>query len=222
MGVVVPVVTVGAVMVIGLGISLAGARGGCLVPTGSRPSSGSARSQIFTAPSRPARVLRAGPGRVLAAGVTAACYVVGFRRSSLASTSRRCAEFARDSCLWLGLGSPVVAISWLGAPEQPLRGAWRYWADGLELADRGGIPEFTAQWSVALPVRSARWAETPSSESSLSCSGRARRGMGALSGSRLSVSRRPLALGRELGLRWSAPALPLLGIASSSYPEGSC
>jgi hypothetical protein len=228
MGVVVPVVTVGAVMVIGLGISLAAFPAGAVsFPTrlASVFGLGCAVMILVGTVLVLLGIFEPVPVIVLTAAVTAVCYVVGFRRSSLREhLSALREEFVHDSVfLWLGLGVLLfVAISWLGAPEQPLRGGWRYWADGLELADRGGIPEFTAQWSVALPVAISKVGGNAFlGELSFLFRESPFLGMGAaLWLSAVGYAAGLFALGRELGLRWTAPALPLLAIASSSLPGG--
>ena len=94
-------------------------------------------------------------------------------------------------------------------------GPWRYWADGLEIADAGRVPAQTLQWG-------ATWTPTVSKvvlnsyHAGLSYAiGRSPLpAMGAL----LWVASTGLAaglwaLGRELGLRRLAPLLPLLTLA---------
>jgi hypothetical protein len=228
MDVVVPVVTVGAVLVIGLGASLAAFPAGAVsFPTRLASVFGlGCAVGIFTGTVlvllgifEPVAVT------VLLAVVTAACFVGAFRRSSPREhLSALREELGRDSVvLWLGLAVLLfVAILWLDTPEQPLRGGWRYWADGLELADRGGIPEFTAQWSVALPVAISKVGGNAFlGELSFLFRESPFVGMGvALWLSAVGYAAGLFALGRELGLRWTAPALPLLGIASSELPGG--
>jgi hypothetical protein len=103
-----------------------------------------------------------------------------------------------------------------------MHGGWRYWSDGLELADRGGVPESTTQWGAARPPETSKlggsaflgalsfvFREQPFAGMSL-----------ALWLSAVGYAAGLFALGRELGLRWVAPALALLGITGSTLPGG--
>ncbi|MGH3041380.1 MAG: hypothetical protein ACRDNG_06540, partial [Gaiellaceae bacterium] len=160
---------------------------------------------------------------VVAALVTGASFYVGLRRSGWREHLHVVREELEEAQLplLLGLGVLVfVAIAWMAVPELPMRGAWRYWSDGLELADRGGVPEFTAQWGSALPVAMSKLGGN-AFLGELSFVFRDSPFVGMAVASWLSVvgyATGLFALGRELGLRWTAPALPLLGIASSSFP----
>jgi hypothetical protein len=153
--------------------------------------------------------------------VTAVLWVSGLRRGSarehLAALSD---DLAADG--WgLGIGLLVFcAIAIVRLRSSPLLnfemfGPWRYWADGLEIADAGRVPAQTLQWG-------ATWTPTVSKvvlnsyHAGLSYAiGRAPLpAMGAL----LWVASTGLAaglwaLGRELGLRRLAPLLPLLTLA---------
>jgi hypothetical protein len=96
--------------------------------------------------------------------------------------------------------------------------AWRYWADGIEVADAGRIPELSLQHGMTVaPTVSKAF-------------------LNALTaGVSFLVGRTPLpafasllwmgavgaaaalwAVGRELGLRWTAPALPVLLLANQT------
>jgi hypothetical protein len=150
--------------------------------------------------------------------VTAGLWFAGLRRGSarehLAALS---ADIAGER--WaLAVGALVfLAIAIVRLRSSPLLnfemfGPWRYWADGLEIADAGRVPAQTLQWG-------ATWTPTVSKvvlnsyHAGLSYAiGRAPLpAMGAL----LWVASTGLAaglwaLGRELGLRRLAPLLPLL------------
>jgi hypothetical protein len=223
-----PVFTAGAVIVVGLGASLA------VFP-----------AQAVTFPTRLASVFglgcavlimigvalvlvgafRPAPIAAVAVPVAAVFYVIGIRRSSFRDHLRALRqEFAGDPVLlWLGVGVlTFVAVSWIAAPVQPMRGAWRYWSDGLELVDGGGIPSFTAQWGAALPVAVSKLGGNAFlGELSFVFRDSPFVGMGvALWISVVGYATAFFALGRELGLRWTAHVLPLLAVASSSLPGG--
>ena len=111
----------------------------------------------------------------------------------------------------------IAIVRWRSSPllNFEMFGPWRYWADGLEIADAGRVPAQTLQWG-------ATWTPTVSKvvlnsyHAGLSYAiGRSPLpAMGAL----LWVASTGLAaglwaLGRELGLRRLAPLLPLLTLA---------
>jgi hypothetical protein len=162
---------------------------------------------------------------VLLTVITGAAYVVAFRRAGARDHLNALREeFAADRVfLLLGLGALVlVAASWLAVPELSMPGGWRYWSDGLELADRGGVPQSTTQWGAARPPETSKlggsaflgalsfvFREQPFAGMSL-----------ALWLSVVGYAAGLFALARELGLRWLAPALPLLGITGSRLPAG--
>jgi hypothetical protein len=159
------------------------------------------------------------------AAVTGASYVVALRRGSPREHVDSVREELASDRVWLPVGLAVlvlVAVAWLSIPEFPLHGTWRYWADGLEVADVGGMPEASAQWggqhppdtskigaSAFLGALSFVFREEPNAAMAL-----------ALWLSTVGYAAALLALGRELGLRLVAPALPLLAIAGSTLPGG--
>ena len=146
-----------------------------------------------------------------------ACAAAALRahRAALAGRHRRRPLRPRH-----GRRSSSVAIAIVRLRSSPLLnfemfGPWRYWADGLEIADAGRVPAQTLQWG-------ATWTPTVSKvvlnsyHAGLSYAiGRSPLpAMGAL----LWVASTGLAaglwaLGRELGLRRLAPLLPLLTLA---------
>ncbi|HEY3765827.1 MAG TPA: hypothetical protein VGL44_11785 [Gaiellales bacterium] len=153
--------------------------------------------------------------------VTVALWGAGLRRGGLrAHRDALVADIADDG--WgLAIGALVfLAIAIVRLRSSPLLnfemfGPWRYWADGLEIADAGKVPAQTLQWGTT-------WTPTVSKvvlnsyHAALSYAiGRAPLpAMGAL----LWVASTGLAaglwaLGRELGLRRLAPLLPLLTLA---------
>jgi hypothetical protein len=222
------VLTAGVVVVIGLGVSLAAFPAGA-VSVASRLASvialGCAAVTLVGTLLVLVHQFKVVPLLVLLALVTAASYVVAARRSSVAEHIAAVREELADDRIFLGLGLAVlvfVAVFWVAVPVQPLHGAWRYWSDGLELADRGAVPAFTAQWGAALPPDISKLGGS-AFLGGLSFVFRDQPYAGMALALWLSVvgyAAGLLALGRELGLRRTAPALPLLGIAGSALPGG--
>jgi hypothetical protein len=150
--------------------------------------------------------------------VTAALWAGGLRRDGLrAHLHAASAEFHRDR--WtLAVGALVlVAIAIVRLRSSPLLnfemfGPWRYWADGLEIADAGRVPAHTLQWgSFWTPTVSKVVLNSYHAGLSYAIGRAPLPAMGAL----LWVASTGLAaglwaLGRELGLRRLAPLLPLL------------
>ncbi|HSD00806.1 MAG TPA: hypothetical protein VLB81_00430 [Gaiellales bacterium] len=111
----------------------------------------------------------------------------------------------------------LVAIAVVRLRSSPLLdfqmfGPWRYWADGLELADAGHVPGQSLQWgALYTPAISKLVLNSFHAGSSYLLGRSPLPAMGAL----LWVASTGLAaglwaLGRELGLRLLAPLLPLL------------
>ena len=155
------------------------------------------------------------------AAVTAALWIWGLRRGSLREHAAALGDDIAADRFGLAVGALVfLAIAIVRLRSSPLLnfemfGPWRYWADGLEIADAGRVPAQTLQWG-------ATWTPTVSKvvlnsyHAGLSYAiGRSPLpAMGAL----LWVASTGLAaglwaLGRELGLRRLAPLLPLLTLA---------
>lgn len=220
------VLTAGVVVVIGLGVSLAAFPAGA-VSAASRLASviGLGCAAVTLAGTLLVLVhqFKIVPLLVLLALVTAASCVVAARRSSVAEHVAAVREEFDSDRVFLGLGLAVVvfvAAFWVAVPLLPMHGAWRYWADGLELADRGAVPAFTAQWGAALPPDISKLGGS-AFLGGLSFLFRDQPYAGMAVALWLSVvgfAAGLLALGRELGLRRTAPALPLLGIAGSALP----
>jgi hypothetical protein len=220
------VLTAGVVVVIGLGVSLAAFPAGA-VSAATRLASVIALGCAVVTLVGTLLVLvhqfKVVPLLVLLALATAASYVVAARRSSVADHVAAVREELAEDGVFLGLGLAVVvfvAAFWIAVPVQPLHGAWRYWSDGLELADGGAVPAFTAQWGAALPPDISKLGGS-AFLGGLSFLFRDQPYVGMAVALWLSVvgyAAGLLALGRELGLRRTAPALPLLGIAGSALP----
>ncbi len=154
----------------------------------------------------------------LLAVVTAALWAYGLRRGGAREHwAVLRGDVAADR--WaLAAGAIVfVAIAVVRLRSSPLLnfemfGPWRYWADGLEIADAGRVPAETLQWG-------STWTPTVSKvvlnsyHAALSYAiGRAPLpAMGALLWlASTGLAAGLWALGRELGLRRLAPLLPLL------------
>jgi hypothetical protein len=165
-----------------------------------------------------AHVLQPGTFFPVLAIVTAALWISGLRRGGVREHAHALSQEISADGWALAAGALVfVAIAIVRLRSSPLLnfemfGPWRYWADGLEIADAGRVPAQTLQWG-------ATWTPTVSKvvlnsyHAGLSYAiGRAPLpAMGAL----LWVASTGLAaglwaLGRELGLRRLAPLLPLL------------
>jgi hypothetical protein len=89
---------------------------------------------------------------------TAAVWVLALRRASPrmhASTLRvqaREAPFALAAGLVLLLSFAVSRFFYPAGSTLAIRSAWRYWADGLEVAGAGHVPTQTAQWGTEIPT----------------------------------------------------------------------
>ncbi len=153
--------------------------------------------------------------------VTVALYVAGLRRGGARAHLAALQADIADDRFGLAMGVLVfVAIAIVRLRSSPLLnfemfGPWRYWADGLEIADAGRVPAQTLQWG-------ATWTPTVSKvvlnsyHAGLSyVIGRSPLpAMGALLWvASVGLAAGLWALGRELGLRRLAPLLPLLTLA---------
>jgi hypothetical protein len=157
----------------------------------------------------------------LLAAVTVALWTAGLRRGGLRAHAAALGDdIAHDGWALAAGAVVVVAIAIVRLRSSPLLnfemfGPWRYWADGLEIADAGKVPAHTLQWG-------AMWTPTVSKivlnsyHAGLSYAiGRAPLpAMGALLWlASTGLAAGLWALGRELGLRRLAPLLPLLTLA---------
>lgn len=163
-------------------------------------------------------------GIALAASV-AGLAVVAVRRAGLRAGGRALAGEARAAGLagLLGLASvAAIAAARLGVPRNSLAGGWRYWSDGLEIADLGRIPSRTLQWGAFHPPAISKLAAN-AYNATLSF-GLVHHPYDAMAAS-LWLSAAGLAaglwaLGWELGLRRAAPALALAGLVGQPWPGG--
>jgi hypothetical protein len=121
-------------------------------------------------------------------------------------------RFAVAAGLVVLLAIAVVRLRSSPLLDFQMFGPWRYWADGLELADAGQVPAHSLQWgALYTPAISKLVLNSFHAGSSYLLGGSPLPAMGAL----LWVASTGLAaglwaLGRELGLRVLSPLLPLL------------
>jgi hypothetical protein len=105
--------------------------------------------------------------------------------------------------------TPLISLS----ADTPMR----YWSDGLELADAGEVPETTLQWgSSYAPATSKMLFNCYTAAMSFIGGGQPLQSIAGLTW--LAVVAMSLALwwlGWELGLRLTAPLLPLLTVGNS-------
>jgi hypothetical protein len=163
--------------------------------------------------SRPAFVV----GVVLA---TAAVWTLALRRASprvYASTMR---AQAREAPLALAVGLVLLlafAVSRFFYPAGStlaIRSAWRYWADGLEVAGAGHVPTQAAQWGTEIPTTVSKVVLNAFEGGiSLLLGPEPLPSMqGILIVAAVGFVAALLALGRELGLGIFAPLVPVLTV----------
>ena len=157
--------------------------------------------------------------------VAALAVVAGRRCRPLRALADDVRAQVRAAPVALALGAAVVvaiAAARLVVPVAPVHGAWRYWADGLELAAVGHVPAASLQWGVLHPPAVSKLAGNAfTGELSFVFAAHPLAGMAAalwvaVAGYTVGL----FALGWELGLRRTAPLLPLLGIAGAHLPMG--
>jgi hypothetical protein len=156
---------------------------------------------------------------------TAALTVVVVRRHGLRAHVRATAEAARGDAWALLLGIlAIVAIGvvrWSFTPDVHFSAAsaWRYWADAVEIADAGGVPNLSLQYGSGLvPTVSKVFLNAFNAGVCYAVGRDALPALGALlwAGS-VSLGLAVWALGRELGLRWTAPLLALLLVVNRTF-----
>ena len=90
--------------------------------------------------------------------VTAAIWALVSWRSSFRAHAAALAAEARRTPFSLGAGLLLVLAVAASRPFYPpeltlaIRSAWRYWADGLEVAAAGHFPATTHQWGFEFPA----------------------------------------------------------------------
>ncbi len=158
---------------------------------------------------------------VALAVVTAALWAAGIRRAGLGSRGAALRAEARGDGRWVLLvgGVVIVAIAVLRLGYSPALNlssstAWRYWADGKEIADAGRIPAASLQYgSLFSPTTSKVFLNVFTAGISFATGGKALPSLGALLwvGS-VGLAAALWSFGHELGLRLTAPLLPVLVI----------
>jgi hypothetical protein len=153
--------------------------------------------------------------------VTVALWALALGRGRPGEHLAAVREEATEDRLAIAVGLVVLlAIAVVRLRSSPLLdfqmfGPWRYWADGLELADAGQVPAQSLQWgALYTPAISKLVLNSFHAGSSYVLGASPLPAMGAL----LWVASTGLAaglwaLGRELGLRLLSPLLPLLTLA---------
>lgn len=156
-------------------------------------------------------------------GVVAATVVVwllALRRAPAREQAAKLAEQAREMPFVLGAGLALivaVAVTRLFYPIEnslAIRSAWRYWADGLEVASAGHIPTTAAQWGTEIPATVSKLVLNNFEGGVSSFLGPeplpAMRGI--LTIAAIGLAAVLLGLARELGLTVAAPLVPALVI----------
>jgi hypothetical protein len=153
---------------------------------------------------------------LLAVG-TVALWVLAVRRAPLREQLRSVVSDLRADSVGLGLGIVVllaIAVTRLrftGTLNFMWYGPWRYWSDGMDIANAGRVPTETLQWgAVYSPTVNKVVLNSFNGAMSYLIGDAPLPGMAAL----LFIATTALAaalwaLGRELGLRFAAPLLPL-------------
>jgi hypothetical protein len=156
----------------------------------------------------------------LLAAVTLALWAVAVRRDSLrAHAAALRDDFASDR--WLAASGLIAMLLFalMRLRFSPLLnfsmfGPWRYWQDGLEIADAGRVPGHTLQWGATYtPTVSKVILNSYQAGMSYLIGSAPLPAMGALLWlASVGLACGLWALGRELGLRYTAALLPLLAL----------
>ena len=163
-------------------------------------------------------VLSEGSFVVLLAAVTIAMWVTAVRRGGLrAHGSALAAELREERWLVLsGLamlaGFAVMRLQFSPLINFSMFGPWRYWADGLEIADAGRVPQLTLQWGATYtPTVSKVILNSYHAGLSYLIGSAPLPAMGALLWvAAVGFAAALWSLGRELGLRYTAALVPPL------------
>jgi hypothetical protein len=156
---------------------------------------------------------------------TIGLWVVAFRRARPAEHVRAWAAEFREDPWSLGAGLLVlVAMGLVALTFSPLlnvspSSSWRYWADAREIADAGRIPAGSLQYGMLLPPTVSK-AFLNSFNAAVGSSVRLRAlpALGALTWiGAVGLAAALWAMGRELGLRRTAPLVPLLVVMNRLF-----
>jgi hypothetical protein len=149
---------------------------------------------------------------------TAAVWVVAVRRVSPREHAAALRAQAAEAPYALAAGLTLLLVVALTrpfyAPERNLavRSSWRYWADGLEVAEAGHVPVDAAQWGTVIPTTVSKvvlnafqggisFLLGPEPLPAIA---------GIVAVTAVGLVAALLALGRELGLTLLAPLVPVL------------
>ena len=157
---------------------------------------------------------------LLLAAVTVALWAAGLRRASLREHAAALREELQSEGLLAAAGlAAIVLFAAMRLRFSPLLnfsmfGPWRYWADGIEIADAGRVPHQTLQWGAAYtPTVSKVILNSYQAGMSYLIGSAPLPAMGALLWvASVGLACGLYALGRELGLRRTAALLPLLAL----------
>ncbi|MCA1726338.1 MAG: hypothetical protein LC722_01385 [Actinobacteria bacterium] len=159
------------------------------------------------------------------AGVLAASVALGLvvaRRAGWRTHARSFAAQVRADPWPIALGALVLlgiaAVRWSFTPDVHFSAAsaWRYWADAIEIADAHRVPAHSLQYGMPLvPTVSKVFLNALNAAFSFVAGRDALPALGALLwlGS-VGLAAALWSVGRELGLRWTAPILALLLVAN--------
>lgn len=165
------------------------------------------------------RAMHPAPFFVLLVAASGALWYVALRRFSLREQGRAVVQEVRSDPWSLGLGlAVVVAIAlerstFLG--NFPVVGPYRYWVDGLEIADAGRIPSLTLHYGALYPPATSKvWLNSFNAGISFSLGDSAAAIQALLWIGSVGLAIGLWATGRELGLRFMAPLFAVLLIAN--------
>jgi hypothetical protein len=151
---------------------------------------------------------------------TVVVWVLALRRAPVREQAAKLAEQAREMPFVLGAGlALLLAVAFTRAlypieSSLAIRSAWRYWADGLEVASAGHIPTTASQWGTEIPATVSKlvlnnfeggvsYLLGPEPLPAMD---------GILTITAIGVAAALLGLARELGLTMAAPLVPALVI----------
>jgi hypothetical protein len=168
------------------------------------------------------------PFFALLAVVTVALWSLGLWRDALPAHARALRDEVRHDGWVLGVGLAVIigigVLRWQFSPLASFQGVapFRYWGDALEIVDAGRIPELSLQYGDLYPPAISKVLLNTFNAGVVLALGReALPALGAvLWVTSVSLAVVLWALGRELGLRLTAPLLPVLTVANGLLLNG--
>jgi hypothetical protein len=159
---------------------------------------------------------------------TAGLWFLGLRRASPADHARALAAEVRGDPFPIVAGLLVVACMAIVALSfSPLlnlgpSASWRYWVDGREIADAGRIPAASLQYGMLLPPTVSKvFLNAFDAGASYAMGVDPLPALGALAWlSAVGLAAALWSMGREMGLRLTAPLLPLLLVMNRDFLTG--